>query len=146
MKEYMTRSFVQKVWNEGNIDIIPEYIASRYSVVHDPGDPWNGMTLDVAGFQNRVSLSRAIAPDQVFEINELFENGDSTCITWLWSGTHLGEIAGIPASGKKLHMSGATVYLFDNNRISGHWQVADRMSIFRQIKGDDNESVELNDR
>ena len=134
MKKEILKSFIQKVWNEGNINAIPDYIADRYTVIHDPGDPWDGMELDVAGFQNRVSTSRAPVPDQSFEIQELYENEDSICITWLWSGTHLGEISGIPPSGKRLHMSGATVYFFQNNRITGHWQIADRLGVFRQMQ------------
>ena len=134
MKKEILKNFIQKVWNEGNINAIPEYIARRYTVIHDPGDPWDGMELDVAGFQNRVTTSRAPVPDQRFEIQELYENEDSICITWIWSGTHLGEISGIPPSGKKLRMSGATVYFFQNNRITGHWQVADRLGVFRQMQ------------
>ena len=138
MKKQILKGFIQKVWNEGNINAIPEYIADTYTVLHDPGDPWDGMELDVAGFQNRVSTSRAPVPDQSFEIQEIYENEDSVCITWLWSGTHLGEISGIPPSGKKLHMSGATAYYFQNNRIIGQWQIADRLGIFQQMKSSQN--------
>lgn len=134
MKKELLKNFIQKVWNEGDIRVIPDYIADSYTVMHDPGDPWDGMKLDVAGFQNRVSSSRAPVPDQVFEIQELYENENSVCMTWLWSGTHLGEIAGIPPSGKKLHMSGATVYYFQNDKITGHWQIADRLGIFQQLQ------------
>jgi len=55
------------------------------------------------------------------------------CITWLWSGTRQGELAEFTATGRQLHMSGATVRYFENNRITGHWQKADRMSVFQQL-------------
>ncbi len=134
MKKNILKSFIQKVWNEGNIDAIPEYIADKYKVIHDPGDPWNGMDLDIAGFQNRVATSREPIPDQQFDIQEMYENHNSVCITWLWSGTHLGAISGIPPSGKKVQMSGATVYYFENNKITGHWQIADRLGVFQQLQ------------
>jgi len=134
MKKEILKRFIQKVWNDGDISAIPDHIAETYRVIHDPGDPWDGMELDVAGFQNRVSKSRALAPDQMFEIQEAYENQDSVCVTWLWSGTHLGEVSGISPSGKKLHMSGATVYYFENNKITGHWQIADRLGVFQQMQ------------
>jgi steroid delta-isomerase-like uncharacterized protein len=134
MKKAILKRFIQKVWNEGNISSIPDYIADKYTVIHDPGDPWDGLELDVAGFQNRVSISRAPVPDQRFEIQDLYENEDSVCITWLWSGTHLGEISGFPPSGRKLYMSGVTAYYFQNNRITGHWQIADRLGVFQQLQ------------
>ncbi|MCB1649084.1 MAG: ester cyclase [Gammaproteobacteria bacterium] len=138
MKKEILQSFIQKVWNEGDVNAIAGYIADTYTVMHDPGDPWDGMALDVAGFQHRVSSSRAPVPDQVFEIQELYENENSVCITWLWSGTHLGEIAGIPPSGKTLRMSGATVYYFQNDRITGHWQITDRLGVFQQLQRNRN--------
>jgi len=134
MKAHILRKFIDEVWNRGRIDAIPGYIADTYHIVHDPGDPWEGLTLDKAAFQDRVATSRQPIPDQNFEIQTLHENEDSVCITWCWQGTHLGDIAGFPASGKLLHMSGATVYYFDGDRISGHWQVADRLSIYQQLQ------------
>ena len=134
MKKEILKEFIQKVWNQGDIEAIPEFIADKYTVIHDPGDPWDGKELDIDGFKNRVTTSRAPIPDQRFDIVESYESENSVCITWLWSGTHLGEIAGFPPSGKKLNMSGATVYYFENDRITGHWQVADRLGIFKQIQ------------
>ncbi|MCF6443039.1 ester cyclase [Pseudoalteromonas luteoviolacea] len=139
MKQEVLKEFIQKVWNEGDINAIPKYIAEKYTIVHDPADPWEGMELDVADFQERVSVSRAPVPDQAFDIQELYEKEDSICITWRWSATHLGEIAGIPPSGKKITMSGATVYYFQNNLITGHWQVADRLGVFQQMQSNQNE-------
>jgi predicted ester cyclase len=55
-------------------------------------------------------------------------------MTWLWTGTHLGEIAGFPATGKQIKMSGATVYYFEEERISGHWQITDRLGVFQQLR------------
>ncbi|NKF20884.1 ester cyclase [Solimonas sp. C16B3] len=133
-KQAILRDFIETVWNQGKIDAIPDFIAAQYHIEHDPGDPWDGQRLDVAGFQNRVAQSRAPVPDQCFDIQALFDSDDSVCMTWLWHGTHLGEIAGIPPSGKTLRMSGATVYRFDGQRISGHWQVADRLGVFQQLQ------------
>jgi len=30
-------------------------------------------------------------------------------------------------------MSGVTLYFFEHDRISGHWQVADRLSVYQQL-------------
>lgn len=111
------------------------FIANQYSIVHDPGDPWEGKTLDREGFKERVVVSRHPFPDQRFDVQECFENDRGVAVTWLWSATHRGNVAGFEPTGKRLSMSGATVYLFDEeNRISGHWQVTDRLGIFRQLQ------------
>jgi steroid delta-isomerase-like uncharacterized protein len=134
MKTNILKEFIRKVWDEGNDEAASEYIASSYTIHHDPGDPWEGMTLDLEEFKNRVKKSRQPVPDQKFILQEIFENKNSVAITWLWQGTHLGDLAGFPGIGKKIKMSGATVYYFDGNRINGHWQIADRLSVYKQLQ------------
>lgn len=127
--------FIREIWDEGNADAADAYLAETYTVRHDPGDPWDGMTLDRAGFKDRVRTSRAAFPDQKFEIQGLFADGDSVVMTWLWSATHSGDLPGFPATGKTTQMSGVTVYDFDHeHRLTGHWQVADRLSVYQQLQ------------
>jgi len=135
MKADWVENFIRKVWNEGDADAAADFLASAYTIHHDPGDPWEGKTLDLEGFKDRVRQSRGPVPDQRFELLDVCEGEDRVFITWLWQGTHRGDIAGFPATGRTLSMSGATVYLFDGDRISGHWQIADRLGIFRQLQG-----------
>ncbi|MGA7965152.1 MAG: ester cyclase [Gammaproteobacteria bacterium] len=134
MKAHILEKFIQRVWNEGNAESAPDFIAPAYTIHHDPGDPWEGMTLDPEGFKDRVRKSRAPVPDQRFELQDVLEGDDRVVVTWLWKGTHLGDIAGFPPSGQELSMSGATVYYFDGEHITGHWQIADRLSIYRQLQ------------
>jgi steroid delta-isomerase-like uncharacterized protein len=119
----------------GEIDQCDRFLADCYTISHDPGDHWEGRTLDLAGFKERVRLSREPFPDQRFEVRDWFENVNGVAVTWLWSATHLGDFPGFPATGKSLKMSGATVYQFDgNDRICGHWQITDRLGMFRQLQ------------
>ena len=126
--------FIQEVWNEGNADAAERYIAQSYTVHHDPGDPWHQRTLTAAEFTERVRLSRAPFPDQRFELLETFSDGNAVVATWLWTGTHRGDLPGFPASGKQIKMSGATVYYFANDRIDGHWQIVDRLGVLQQLQ------------
>lgn len=127
--------FIRQIWDEGNADAADAYLAETYTIRHDPGDPWNGMTLDRAAFKERVRTSRAAFPDQKFEIQGLFADGDSVVMSWLWAATHSGDLPGFAATGKTIQMSGATVYGFDSeDRLTGHWQVTDRLSVFQQLQ------------
>ena len=38
--------FIEEVWNAGVVDAADKYIAPTYTIHHDPGDPWDGMTAD----------------------------------------------------------------------------------------------------
>ncbi len=132
-KDMLTR-FIRDVWSEGHVAATEKYVAARYTIHHDPGDPWEGRELDLAGYKDRVAISRAAFPDQRFDIQELFADGNAVVMTWLWAGTHKGDIPGFPATGKPIRMSGATVYYFEGNRLTGHWQITDRLGVYQQLR------------
>jgi steroid delta-isomerase-like uncharacterized protein len=131
-KATLTR-FIREVWSEGNADAADAWLAPHYLIHHDPGDPWDRQMLDLAEYKKRVRTLRAAFPDQVFDIQRLFEDGDAVVMTWLWAATHQGDLPGFPASGKPVQMSGATVYFFEHDRLAGHWQITDRLGVYQQL-------------
>lgn len=75
-----------------------------------------------------------ITRGQRFTIVSILEDDDAVAIGWTWSATHAGDMAGFAPTGARLTMSGLTIYDFDaENRIRGHWQIADRLSVFQQL-------------
>jgi len=64
----------------------------------------------------------------------MLADNNAVAVSWLWHGTHLGEIAGFPPTGKPIRMSGITIYYFDeHDRLTGHWQIVDRLGVFQQL-------------
>lgn len=127
--------FLRRVWDDGDAEAATEFLAPAYVIHHDPGDPWDGQTLDLAGFQDRVIRSRAAFPNQRFEVQAMLADGDQVAMTWLWSATHLGDLPAFPATGRTIRMSGATVYGFDaDDRLTGHWQISDRLGVYQQLQ------------
>src|SRR6478609_3208467 len=109
--------FIEEVWNQGDVDAAARYIAPRYTVQHDPGDPWDGRELDLEAYRERVRVARASCPDQRFELLMVVEDtgGSVVIATWRWVGTHTGTLSGFPPTGRPLRMTGATVYSFDTD-------------------------------
>jgi steroid delta-isomerase-like uncharacterized protein len=126
--------FLEEVWNAGHVEASEKYLAPKYTIHHDPGDPWDQQELDILGYKERVRLSRAPFPDQRFTVQDVLADADRVFITWHWGATHRGDLPGFPATGKPITMSGATVYYFENGRLSGHWQVTDRLGVFTQLR------------
>lgn len=133
LNKEILQNFLNDIWSDGRVDAVDQYLANEYVIHNDPGDPWHGQTLSIEEFKNRLVQSRAMAPDQNFYPKRMIEEASSVAVAWDWSGTHLGDIPGFPATGKKITMSGLTIYDFIAGRICGHWQVADRLSVFQQI-------------
>lgn len=126
--------FIDAVWNAGDAEAADRFIAPAYTIHHDPGDPWDGRTLDLGGYKERVRLSRAPFPDQRFHIRDLVAEQGVVVMTWQWSGTHKGDFPGFPATGKQIRMSGATAYYIEGGRFTGHWQVTDRLGVYLQLQ------------
>lgn len=128
-------SFLEEVWNAGDADAVDRYLAPLYTIKHDPGDPWHGKTLTIAEFKQRLAVSRAPFPQERFSVVEMIEQGDVIATSWTWIGKHTGDIPGFPATGRDIHMTGITLYYFEGDRLSGHHQIADRLSVMMQLRG-----------
>jgi steroid delta-isomerase-like uncharacterized protein len=50
-----------------------------------------------------------------------------------FNGTHLAEIEGIPATGKKVSMPGITIFRLDNGKIAEGWLFNDNLSLMQQL-------------
>ena len=134
-RKALLAAFLERIWNIGDVSACDRFIAESYTLRHDPGDPWDGRTLDLAGYKERLAISRAPFPDQRFEVQAMLEDGDAIAVTWLWSATHTGDFPGFPATGQRITMSGATLYAFDaDNKLTGHWQITDRLGVYQQLQ------------
>jgi steroid delta-isomerase-like uncharacterized protein len=132
MKSFI-QAFFDEVWTDGNCDRIEHFIAPAYVIRSDPGDPWDGQTLDRSEFVRRLTISRAPFPDQSFHIDEIHIDDDVAAISWGWRGTHLADMPGFPASGRRIKTSGLTFYYFEKGLLCGHRQQTDRSSVYQQL-------------
>lgn len=130
----MVTSLLDRVWSQGDAAASDEYVASHYTIFHDPGDPWEGRVLTLQQYRERVIQSRAPFPDQRFDIQHLVSEGEDVAVAWLWKGTHLGEVGGFPPTGRVITMSGMTLYRFEEGLSIGHWQCTDRLGVFGQLR------------
>ena len=69
-------SFMEEVWNNDDFSNLGDYLAPSYLIKIDPGDPWEGKTLDEKTFKERVAYSRKAFPDLRFDIQEMIEEKD----------------------------------------------------------------------
>lgn len=129
----LVADYLEHVWNDGDVDACDRFLSSRYDIHHDPGDPWDGQTLSLEAFKERVRVSRAPFPDQQFTLDAALEEGGVVAIAWHWKGTFLADLAGFTATGREVRTSGITIYHTANGRITGHLQVTDRLSVFQQL-------------
>lgn len=134
VNERALRDLFDRVWNGDDLPAIDELIADRYTVVSDPGDPWEGRTLTRTEFRERMTTSKASFPDLHFDVDIFVPGEDHVAVSWTMTGTNsapLGEK--MPATGRSIEARGITIYHFTEGLISGHTQVTDRLAVITQL-------------
>ena len=129
----LLKQFMDEVWNQGDFTNLAQMVADPYAVISDPGDPWNGQSIGFETFKARVGYTRNAFPDVSFQIEEAVEGQDVTALRWMMTGTHLGDLPMLPATGKQFAITGMTFYVLKNGLIAGHRQNFDQLGFLAQI-------------
>ncbi|WP_337862517.1 ester cyclase [Nitrososphaera sp.] len=77
----------------------------------------------------------AAFPDARLELENVMAEGDRVACTFTVTGTHTGSaFNGIPAAGKKIAVTGASVLRFlDNGKCIERWHGADTLPLLQQL-------------
>jgi steroid delta-isomerase-like uncharacterized protein len=78
-------------------------------------------------------MYRAAFPDVHIAIDDLIAAGDKVVTRYTATGTHQGELMGIPATGKKISITGVSIYRFANGQIVEDWAEFDQLGMLTQL-------------
>jgi steroid delta-isomerase-like uncharacterized protein len=116
--------------NAGDIDGFSQQLAEDF-VEHDeiPGLP---PTKD--GVVQYFRMMLAAFPDMRMDLQDSFASGDKAVARLRVSGTHLGDFAGIPATGNPVSVSLIDITRFgDDGLAREHWGVVDQLTMMQQL-------------
>lgn len=114
--------------NTGQVEAIGDLVTDNYRE-HDPL-PGQGTGRD--GAVDRFSLLvEAVAPH--FKIEDVITEGDRVVVRWTHVGTHVGEFAGLPATGRTFTISGIDIYRVEGHLLAEHWHVIDQLAMLGQL-------------
>lgn len=123
-----------RMWSDGDYSVIAQLVAPSYVIHSDPGDEWEGKSLDHATYTERVRFSRNAFPDLKFELQDMVAGDDRVAVRWVARGTQYGDLPGLPATRRRLSFAGQTIYEFKDGLVAGHWQVIDRLGFVQQLQ------------
>jgi len=109
----------------------------------DPGNRparWRDARRDPTGIPAGREGLRAIAsalrkgfPDMKIRIDLEVAEGDLVASYSTVSGTHKGELFGMPATGKHAEWAEIHIVKIVNGKITEHWGIVDQMGMLRQL-------------
>jgi steroid delta-isomerase-like uncharacterized protein len=122
----VARSFFEEVLGQGKLDKYSESHTADF-VAH-AGDRSFTLEEDLAFAREE----RKALPDMSITVNQMVAEGDRVAVYWTASGTNTQAGMGFPATGKKIKISGMTLFRFQDGKIREEWGVWDELSALRQ--------------
>ena len=126
--EAVVRRFYEQMNNERKNELAAELFTDDHEM-HDPQVPAGkgpqGMADVVSTYQTGV--------DGHWGIEEIFSAGDRVVVRWVGTGTHVAEVNGIPATGKKIRVDAITIHRMRDGKIAESWEVWDTLGFLQQI-------------
>lgn len=127
----IVRRIFDEAFNQGNLAVLAEIIATN-QVNGGPG-ALPGMPSGPEGTKVLITTYRNAFPDLHFTIDEQIAEGNTVVTRWTAHGTHNGELAGIPATGKSATVVGVGVDRVENGKIVESWGIFDQAGMLQQL-------------
>jgi steroid delta-isomerase-like uncharacterized protein len=118
------------IWEEGNIDLVDELLASDY-VNHSPASP--DQPTGPEGVKGVVTMFRSAIPDLRVIVEDMIAESDKVAVRYTLEGTHAGELFGIPPTGRRLSINSIAVERVSEGKIREHWRVTDSLDMMQQL-------------
>jgi steroid delta-isomerase-like uncharacterized protein len=127
----LMRRWFDEVWNEGKTQTIYDLFAPDGVGIgeHEDGKPLRGPA-DFVPFAERI---RGAFPDIHMVVEDAFGAEDRVAVRWSATMTHRGDHLGMPASGKRVRITGTTIVRIRDKQIVEGWDNWDQLGMLKQI-------------
>ena len=125
------RRCVEEAWNGGRLDALDAPVHPDV-LRHHPRD----LDADARGIEALrawIADIRAALPDLRLSIERLLAENDRVMAHLRGQGTHRGDLAGIPASGRALAFTATVLCRCTDGRLHECWLIADEVGLSRQL-------------
>jgi steroid delta-isomerase-like uncharacterized protein len=128
----LVRRFFDEVCNGRNPAVAPEIFAAAF-VYHEPASISPGGSGPEAIAQEAGNYYRAMSNARWVVHDVLAGENDTVTVRWTGQGTHDGNLAGIPASGKEVSVEALTLFRVAGGKIVEMWDCWDALGLLQQV-------------
>lgn len=125
----IVRRVFDEFWNEGKMATLDEVYAE--DVVNHELPP--GLPPGVEGTKAYLGMFKSAFPDTQMTVEDQIAEGDTVVTRWTATGTHSGELMGIPPTGKQVTVTGIEISRFAGGQIVESWGQFDQMGMMQQL-------------
>lgn len=121
--------FYDEGWNANSLAVYDELVTDDF--VDHQAMP--GLPPGRAGFVALNVMFRSAFPDVWVTVDDIVTEGDLVAARWTSTGTHQGDLFGIPATGKSVKITATVVYRTEGGRLAEGWINRDDFGLMRQL-------------
>ena len=129
----VVQRILSEFWLGGNVGVLDELLASD-CINHEQSNPELRGKEACKQWANDVRLAnRQGFPDFDIIVEDIVAEDDKVVKRFVFTGTHSGEFAGIPATGKRVTMRGITLYRLAGGKVSEIYWNYDVFGLMQQL-------------
>lgn len=118
-----------ETWNRRDWDAYRGFMHADYSYTGGDGKRLDGPDSGIAVGQ----MFATALPDGKINVKSVFAAGDVVVVEFIGTGTHTGDFAGVPGSGRKVTIPVCDVIEFKDGKIYAEREYIDMLSMMQQI-------------
>ena len=126
----LIRRFYHEMWNRFDKTVIPELLSTDIRFRGSLGQSKVGHEQ----FGEYVDFIRAAFPDFSNRIETIVSEAGMSFARLSYTGTHAGELFGVPATDRRVRYAGAALFQFRDGLIAEVWVLGDIHGLLRQIQ------------
>jgi len=123
----VVRAYLGEIAEHGTIVARERYFTSTTTFNGEP---------DLARQFARIAKVRRAFPDLEMTIEQQIAEGPWVATRITYRGTHAGEFAGMPATGRRIEYAGTAMDRLENGKVVEMWHTVNMHLLMRQIAGD----------
>jgi len=123
----VVRAYLGEIAHSGTIVALERYFTTTTT--------FNGAH-DLARQIARIAEIRRAFPDLAMTVEQQVAEGPWVATRVTYRGTHAGEFAGIPATGRRIEYAGTAMDRLEDGKVVEMWHTVNLHLLMRQITGD----------
>jgi steroid delta-isomerase-like uncharacterized protein len=124
------RTLIEEVWNRSNFALIDQLVSPDF---RGHSSSPESETRGTEGYREYYRALRAAFPNMQFTIEDQVAEGDKVVTRWTARGTHQGDYAGIPATGRSGVIARVTTDRIVDGKTVECWTSLDELGLLQQL-------------
>jgi steroid delta-isomerase-like uncharacterized protein len=124
----LVRRYYDEVLTGRNRDLLRQLLDPSF-VSHVSG----GSDVGADAYMAAVEATHAAFPALKVTVHDQVAEGDMAVTRWSASGTHAGDFAGVPATGRMVTATGIHIHRVRHGQLVEHWEELNLLGVLRQL-------------